>query len=103
MAAKSHNLNGLDRVIHSPARLTIVSVLAAAKSADFLFLLNETELTRGNLSTHLSKLEEAGYIDVEKTFRDKIPHTLYRLNADGLKAFNAYRAQLKRFIEESPN
>ena len=66
-------LTNVDRVIHEPARLMIVAILYAVDSADFLYLLRETGLTKGNLSAHLSRLEEAGYIEIEKRFRGKIP------------------------------
>lgn len=81
----------VDRVIHEPARLRIVALLHAVKEADFLWLLGESGLTKGNLSSHLSKLEEAGYVEVEKTFRGKVPLTLLRLTRPGRAAFGAYR------------
>ena len=88
------NITGLDRVIHEPARLTIVALLSSVASANFLFLLKESGLTKGNLSVHLSRLEEAGYIQVEKTFRGKIPHTEYKLTSKGKSAFDQYRKSL---------
>lgn len=88
MSRSIQNLSGLDRVIHEPARLTIMALLSSIASADFLFLLKESGLTKGNLSVHLSRLEEAGYVQVEKTFRGKIPHTEYRLTAKGKSAFD---------------
>ena len=87
-------LPNLDRVIHEPARLTIVALLSSVASADFLFLLKESGLTKGNLSVHLSRLEEAGYVQVEKTFRGKIPHTEYKLTKEGKSAFDGYRKSL---------
>lgn len=89
-------LAGLDRLIHEPARLLIMSVLYTSEQADFTYLLTETGLTRGNLSSHLSKLEEAGYIVVEKTFRGKIPRTLCKMTDEGRTAFEAYRTGLKK-------
>ena len=88
------NLSNLDRVIHEPARLTLVALLSSVKSANFLFLLKESELTKGNLSVHLTRLEEAGYVETEKTFRGKIPHTEYRLTSKGKSAFEQYRKSL---------
>jgi len=93
------SLTDFDRILHSPARLTIVAILSAVEEADFIYLLNESGLTKGNLSTHLSKLEESGYIEVEKTYRGKIPLTLCRLTKTGRTAFNNYRKQLKRFVD----
>src|SRR5664279_2191568 len=76
-------MNEVDRVVHEPARLMIMALLSGAKEADFLFLMRETGLTKGNLSSHLAKLEDGGYVEVEKTFRGKIPLTIIRLTADG--------------------
>ena len=94
MTAPLQNLSGLDRVIHEPARLTLVALLSSVESTDFLFLLKESGLTKGNLSVHLSRLEEAGYVQTEKTFRGKIPHTEYRLTPKGKSAFDQYRKSL---------
>ncbi len=90
---------GVDRVIHEPARLMIVTVLYTVEEADFLYLLNATGLTKGNLSTHLSKLEDAGYVQIEKTFRGKIPQTLLRLTGSGRVAFENYRKHLKKIMD----
>lgn len=87
-------MSDLDRVIHEPARLRIVALLSGAKEADFLFLQRETGLTKGNLSSHLVKLEEAGYVQIKKTFRGKIPLTLARLSAQGRSAFQSYRKSM---------
>ena len=76
----------LDRVIHEPARLRIVALLAGVEEADFLWLLRESALTKGNLSSHVARLEEAGYVAVEKSFRGKIPLTLLRLTDAGRSA-----------------
>jgi len=94
MTSSLQNLSGLDRVIHEPARLMLVALLSSVESADFLFLLKESSLTKGNLSVHLSRLEEAGYLQTEKTFRGKIPHTEYRLTSKGKSAFEQYRKSL---------
>lgn len=93
------SLAGVDRLIHEPARLMIVTILYAVETADFLYLQRETGLTKGNLSSHLSKLEQAGYISIEKTFQGKIPLTVCRLAPDGRRAFEGYRHQLKTFVE----
>jgi DNA-binding MarR family transcriptional regulator len=76
-----------------------MTILSMAEKADFLFLLNETGLTRGNLSTHLSKLEDAGYVEIEKTYRGKIPQTLCAITPIGLKAFENYRKQISQFLK----
>lgn len=84
-------MSDLDRVIHEPARLLIVALLNGVKEADFLWLLHESGLTKGNLSSHLAKLEEAGYVEIEKTFRGKIPLTLLHLTRAGRSAFAGYK------------
>jgi DNA-binding HxlR family transcriptional regulator len=94
MTGSLQNISGLDRVIHEPARLMLVALLSSVESSDFLFLLKESGLTKGNLSVHLSRLEEAGYVQTEKTFRGKIPHTEYRLTSKGKSAFDQYRKSL---------
>jgi len=74
--------------------------LSVVESADFLFLKRQTGLTWGNLSAHLSKLEEAGYINVEKEFVEKKPHTVLHLTEKGRFAFNTYRQSMKQIFEE---
>jgi DNA-binding transcriptional ArsR family regulator len=96
--SETNEIASLDRLIHEPARLAILSVLYAVKEADFLFLLRETGLTKGNLSTHLSKLEAAGYIEIEKGYVGKLPQTLCRMTGQGRQAFDDYRKQLKDFL-----
>ena len=99
MTGNFRDIADMDRVIHEPARLMLVTLLYAVDGADFLYLLRESGLTKGNLSTHLTRLEQAEYIQVEKTFRGKIPQTLIRLSPSGRAAFKAYRQQLKRIVE----
>ncbi len=89
----------IDRVVHEPARLLILAYLSVVESADFLFLMNQTGLTRGNLSSHLSKLETVGYIEVKKEFVEKIPRTLLRLTDAGRKAFVNYRNGMKQVLD----
>ena len=91
----------LDRVIHEPARLLIVGLLNGVKEADFVWLMHESGLTRGNLSSHLAKLEEAGYVEVEKTFRGKIPLTILRLTRAGRAAFSGYRKAMSSLLAEA--
>jgi len=89
----------IDRIIHEPARLLILAYLSVVESADFLFLMNQTHLTRGNLSAHLSKLETAGYVEIKKEFVEKIPRTLLRLTEKGRKAFQEYRRSMKQVLD----
>ena len=90
----------IDRLVHEPARLMILTILYVVESADFLYLMRQTGLTRGNLSSHLSKLEAAGYIDVKKEFVDKIPRTLLRLTDQGREAFQNYRQGMLQLLED---
>ncbi|MGA1983627.1 MAG: transcriptional regulator [Acidobacteriaceae bacterium] len=85
----------LDRVIHEPGRLMIVALLFAVERSDFLYLQHETQMNKGTLSSHLSRLEEAGYVEVVKTYRGKIPQTLLSLTVAGREAFAEYRRKLK--------
>jgi len=84
----------LDRIIHEPGRLMILAILNAVGEADFLFLIQQTDLTRGNLSSHTTKLENAGYIEIEKSFNEKVPRTVYRLTASGRTALGNYRDRM---------
>jgi DNA-binding MarR family transcriptional regulator len=100
----SHDIRSLveiDRLIHEPARLMIVAILYAVESADFLYLKRETELTKGNLSSHLSKLEEAGYVEIEKTYKGKVPLTICNLTEKGRQAFANYRKQMKFMVDST--
>lgn len=94
------DLAGVDRLIHEPARLMIVTILFTAEQVDFLYLLRETGLTKGNLSAHLARLEEAGYVSIEKGYRGKIPQTLCRLTDAGRTAFDNYRKQLRSLADQ---
>jgi len=85
----------LDRVIHEPGRLMIAALLYAVDNSDFRYLLHETGMNKGTLSSHLSRLEDARYVEIEKVFRGKVPQTILRLTPAGCKAFEQYRKQLK--------
>ncbi|HHR85091.1 MAG TPA: transcriptional regulator [Candidatus Acetothermia bacterium] len=92
----------IDRVIHEPARLLIVAHLYVVESADYVFLMQNTDLTWGNLSSHLSKLEEAGYVETTKEFVGRKPHTMVKLTNAGRSAFDAYRRQMRKLFEDLP-
>ena len=92
----------IDRVIHEPARLMITAHLYVVESADYVFLMQNTGLTWGNLSSHLSKLEDAGYVEIIKEFLHKKPHTMVHLTEAGRTAFDAYRQQMKSLFEDLP-
>ena len=102
MGEHFRSLAEVDRLIHEPARLMIVAILSGVESADFLYLLRETGLTKGNLSAHLTRLEEAGYVKIEKTFRGKVPLTLCSLTDGGREAFRRYRERMRRAMDSMP-
>jgi len=92
----------IDRLIHEPARLMIMSYLYVVESADFTFLMRQTGLTWGNLSSHMTKLEDAGYIEVEKEFIGKKPNTMLKLTEKGRRAFQEYRQSMRHLFEDLP-
>jgi DNA-binding transcriptional ArsR family regulator len=96
-------LDEVDRLIHEPARLKLVALLYMLESADFTFLMSQTGMTWGNLSSHMTKLEEAGYLEVEKTFKGKRPNTMLKLTKQGRLAFQEYRERMTRFFDEVPS
>jgi DNA-binding MarR family transcriptional regulator len=97
---KIHTPDSIDKLIHEPARLNIMTHLYVVESADFLFMMRQTGLTFGNLSAHMSKLEEAGYIEIIKNFIGKKPHTLLKLTQKGRQSFDEYRKKMKQFFNE---
>ncbi len=101
MSSPFEELAALDRLVHDPARLAILTALATCKSADFLFLQRLTALTTGNLSSHLSKLEEAGLVQIEKRFVDKRPNTQLQLTTKGRAAIERHWKQLERLRQSS--
>jgi len=96
-------LDEVDRLIHEPARLKLIALLYMLESADFTFLMNQTGMTWGNLSSHMTKLEEAGYLEVEKTFKGRRPNTMLKLTEQGRQAFQEYRRQMTQFFDEVPD
>ena len=93
----------LDRLVHEPARLAVMALLYVVESADFTFLMNQTGLTWGNLSAHMSKLEEAGYLKVEKSFKGRRPNTTLRLTPQGREAFQEYARKMKQVFRDFPS
>ena len=89
----------LDRVVHEPARLAILTVLYAAEEVEFLFLQNVTQLSKGNLSSHTQKLEDAGYLKTDKSFRGRIPVTRFRITPAGRGALEGYQRKMRAFVE----
>ena len=92
-------LADIDRLVHEPARLQILAHLYVLESVDFLFLLRHTGLTRGNLSSHVRKLEDAGYVSVEKKFVDRLSMTAYHLTDAGRMAFRRYRKEMLTVLD----
>ena len=88
-------LASLDKLIHEPARLAALAILDAVESADFLYLQRAAGLTKGNLSIHLQKLEEADLIEIQKSFQGKYPRTLCRLTSKGKEDFGEYKEQIQ--------
>ena len=80
----------IDKIIHEPARLRIMMILAGVEQADFNFLLKTLSLTRGNLSRHVEKLESTAYLKVKKSFKGKVPNTSYQLTQKGSTALTQY-------------
>ena len=93
--------NSINRIVHEPVRLAILKILTSAKEADFNFLLTVLGVTKGNLATHINRLETASFIEVEKEFRGKIPHTSYRITKRGRSEFQKYWENLKALAPES--
>jgi DNA-binding MarR family transcriptional regulator len=91
----------IDRMIHEPARLAVLTALAACESADFLYLQRLTGLSKGNLSSHLTKLEGAGFVQIDKHFVGKTPRTNARLTAEGRTAITQYWQQVDMLREAS--
>lgn len=89
----------LNPLLHSELRLAVMSVLIGVESADFVFLRQQTGATAGNLSVQLDKLAKAGYIDVEKSFRGRMPRTLCRITDTGRNAFAEYVEALQSYIK----
>ncbi len=102
MSGPFEDLAALDRLVHEPARLAILTALDACARADFLYLMTLTGLSKGNLSSHLSKLETAGYLAIDKTYRGKIPLTICRLTEEGRVAFRGYRDYLRKLVASMP-
>ncbi|MBN1535588.1 MAG: transcriptional regulator [Anaerolineales bacterium] len=98
-----HPLADIDQIIHAPARLMVLSYLYVVESVDYVFLLRLTGLTWGSLATHLTKLEETGYITIEKEFRGKKPHSTVRLTEQGRTAFREYKKSMQQVLDDLPD
>jgi DNA-binding MarR family transcriptional regulator len=92
----------IDKIIHEPARFKLMAHLYVVESADFLFLMRQTDLSFGNLSSHMTKLEKAGYVRIKKEFVGKKPHTMLELTKKGRTAFDKYRKDMKKALNDIP-
>jgi len=98
-----HLLADIDQVIHAPARLMVLTYLYVVESADYVFLTRMTGLSWGNLSTHMARLEEAGYIEMLKEFKGKKPLTKIRLTEQGRAAFREYKKSMQQVLDDLPD
>ncbi len=92
--------NNINRVVHEPVRLAILKILTSAKEVDFNFLLTTLGVTKGNLATHINKLESTGLIEVKKQFRGKVPHTSYKITRTGRRQFQKYWENMRELAPE---
>jgi DNA-binding PadR family transcriptional regulator len=92
--------NSINRVVHEPVRLAILKILTSVKEVDFNFLLTTLGVTKGNLATHINRLETSGFIEVKKEFRGKMPHTSYRITKKGRRQFQKYWENMKAIAPE---
>ena len=102
MKNSEHDFSGIaeiDRLVHEPARLMVMASLYVVESADYTYLMRQADITWGNLSAHISKLEEAGYIEIEKTYRGKRPYTLLRMSPQGREVFEEYVKKMKNIMD----
>jgi DNA-binding MarR family transcriptional regulator len=95
------NPSEVNKLIHAPIRLGIMTILNSVKEVNFIYLREKLDVTDGNLSSHMEKLEKAGYVKVKKSFIDKKPNTVYSITEKGKKAFRVYLQHLEKIIEES--
>lgn len=101
MTPRAQEIAQLDRLIHEPARLTIMLILDGVSEADFLYLQREGGFTQGNLSGHLAKLEEAGYVEIEKKFKGKVPLTVCRLTSEGSATLSGYSRSMLGLLKST--
>lgn len=101
-SARPPSIDDIDRVVHDPARFRILSCLFVVESADFLFLMRQLGLTQGNLSSHMTRLESAGYVHIDKAFENRRPKTLLRLTRAGRAAVEQYVGQMQQLLAGLP-
>lgn len=96
-------LGEIDPIIHAPARLNIMMILYVVESLDYTFLKNQSGLSWGNLATHLGKLEETGYVHIQKGYQGKKPHSMIKLTSQGRSAFREYRSTFQQLLDDLPD
>ena len=99
----SNPLADINQIIHAPARLRILALLYVVTNLDYVFLKNQSDLSWGNLATHLKKLEEARYISIEKGYHGKKPQSKIQLTSEGRKAFQEYKKSLQQVLDDLPD
>lgn len=99
----THLMNDINQLIHSPARLRILIMLYVVENLDYVFLKNQTGLSWGNLATHLGKLEDAGYISIQKGYQGKKPQSQIQLTKSGRSAFKEYKETIKQLLDDLPD
>jgi len=92
----------LDALIHAPTRLKLMTMLYVVESMDYVFLKNQSGYSWGNLSTHINKLEDAGYISIEKGYRGRKPNTTLMLTDEGREAFRLYKNTMRQILDDLP-
>lgn len=102
-SARTSGLPELDVLLHEPARLRVLVLLAAVEHADFMWLLRQSGLSRGNLSVQMGRLQEAGVVEVERELVGNRPRTSYRLSVDGLQALRAYKRAMQALLAAIPD
>jgi DNA-binding MarR family transcriptional regulator len=93
----------IDPLIHAPSRLRVMTYLYVVDSIDFVYLKRVTGMSWGNLSTHLTKLEDGGYISLRKSFQDKKPNTMIQLTDEGRQAFRQYKDGMQQALGNLPD
>lgn len=89
----------LDPILHSQLRLAVVSLLVSVKEAEFTYLKEHTNASAGNLSVQIQKLKDAGYISIEKKFKDNYPLTICRITTEGIHAFDIYYKNIQQYLK----
>ncbi len=95
MSTPFDDMSMLDRLVHEPSRLIILTALTSCRSCDFLFMQSITHISKGNLSNHLQKLEEGGLVEIEKGYKGRVPRTTLRVTAKGRAALERHRRRLE--------